>query len=124
MNTPYNKSRDKSQTKSLTKKCFTCQKVGHVSFFCYKNQTCSLCGKKGHTASHCRSVSKNGKSCYNKTYAISCQQGSVPSVSILFENVSSEFIIDSGSSVTIISRNFLSLNNLKAKLESCFFKQS
>ena len=98
--------------------CYTCHKKGHLARDCFKNKTCRKCGKKGHTDKVCRS---KGQTSDAQTYTIESSFSGIPFSSATFEEYPAKFMIDTGSSITIISRDFLVRNNLLSKCQPCSY---
>jgi hypothetical protein len=111
---------------SLSKReytCYCCGKSGHMRSECkFKNATCHICHVKGHIASVCH---KKRSKFLNHSSPIMCsiKHDSSMYKRILFvDGHSVEFLIDSGSPVTVIPKRFLSHNKelSSAPLVRCY----
>ena len=114
--------RSQHYSSSLKSKCTTCNTAGHLSKDCYKNHKCSLCSKIGHTETYCRSLKA-------KTHSVKSSNNCILSVSqdsstLLFEKVSfynseANLVIDTGSSISLLSKDYISQNFLNSCCTPC-----
>jgi len=49
---------EQNNSKKDSKNCYTCNKPGHRSKDCFKNQTCKNCNRKGHTEKVCKNTER------------------------------------------------------------------
>jgi len=94
-------------------KCFTCNKIGHVSRDCYKNAKCTQCHKVGHTANFCR------RNKINHILSIPNSVNNLKYCTAKFFGHDLNLLVDTGASFSVISENFIRENNLFDKLSDC-----
>jgi len=102
--------------KPKPKQCKTCNREGHISSDCFRNATCTNCGKKGHTAKVCRQGGTRNPD-QDGVYALEVDSSSLPYVDVLFNKNKGRFLIDTGSSITILSKTFVHSNGMKEQLK-------
>jgi len=118
----HKKLRPRSSSRKRTAvTCFTCKKPGHVAKDCYKNHTCKKCHKVGHTEKFCR-VRRNENA--EHTSLSLGPTDSHPQLCFIDSELnghSVKLLVDTGSTVSLISRKFVTNNNLLNVLEPCDF---
>ncbi len=115
------KFRPRSSSRKRPVTCFTCRKPGHVAKDCYKNHTCKNCRKVGHTEKFCRGRRKE-----NTDHTSLSLDSIDPHPQLCFidselNGHSVKLLVDTGSTVSLISRKFVTNNNLLNVLEPCDF---
>jgi len=91
--------------------CTTCLRLGHFSKDCFKNKKCQLCFRFGHTKSHCRK-----KQHVNIMYNIMNSTNNLKYLDAKFENISLKFLIDTGSSISVLCKSFVTENHFAQEL--------
>ena len=115
---PRNRSNSNS---SEMKQCFTCNRKGHLSKDCYKNAKCQKCHKIGHTSSHCGKFTnrKNVQKDKNSVMSLGEKGSQLNFIEASFNGYSAKFLVDTGSTLSLINKNFVQKHNLYYLMQNC-----
>ena len=116
-------SRARSQSRNRRNSaCFTCGKTGHLAKDCYKNHTCKNCRKVGHTEKFCRAKRRE-----TPNNSVNLNLSSVeanPQLCFIDSTLNdhpAKLLVDTGSTVSLVSRDFVEENNMLRSLVTCEF---
>ena len=115
-------SRSSSRPRSQkTTACFTCGKTGHLARDCYKNHTCKICRKVGHTEKFCRIKRRDNPNPVNLNIGSVEAHPQLCFIDSTLNDHPAKLLVDTGSTVSLVSRDFVIKNKMQRSLETCEF---
>ena len=103
-----NSSSSSKQNRSKIE-CFTCHKIGHIARDCYRNKKCDNCSRFGHTANYCRNNRQKSQTKSKDSTLTLLHSGNAPLLfeKILFRGGVAHLVVDTGSTISILRREFI-----------------
>lgn len=96
-------------------RCFRCQSLGHMIRDCPKPPTvCTYCRKRGHLQEKCFKKVNDSK----KMFTVAGNQGELPHVLAKLNGTTVRFLIDTGSSLSVLSNRLINRLGLQKDLQS------